>query len=107
MTHQSRKPAIKLTVDKTVFNKIISLLDFNKNNLIDEASREKAIKLKNNLLKWSVPRVNEKNEEIADIRFFNSEAIDLFLQLFPRIATYIEQEDYFEVLKENRSKKEN
>ena len=45
MPHQTRKPAIKLTVDKTVFNKIISLLDFNKNNLIDEASREKATKL--------------------------------------------------------------
>ena len=54
-----------------------------------------------------VKQEDEKNEEIADIRFFNSEAIDLFLQLFPRIATYIEQEDYFEVLKENRSKKEN
>lgn len=106
MPHQTRKPAIKLTVDKIVFNKIISLLDFNKDNLTDETSREKANKLKNNLLKWSVPRVNENNEEIADIRFFNSEAIDLFLQLFPRIATYIEQEDYFEVLKENRNKKE-
>lgn len=105
MPHQTREPSVKLIVDKSLFNKLLGILDFNINLHVEDNNFSKdAEKLKDKLMKYTVPRVNEEvNKQIADIRFFPNEAGMMIKQLLIRASSYIEEENYYEVLIDNRS----
>lgn len=109
MSWQSKSPSIRLSIDKSLFNKLISVLDFNISLKIEEENLSStASKLKEKLMIYSVPRINEEdNTEFVDVRFFPNEAGNMIWQLLSRVSSYIENEDYYNVLKENRKKIEN
>ena len=60
------------------------------------------ISIKNKLLRYSVPRVNDEGEEFVDVRFFPNEAGDMIWQLLAWGNDIEIQEDYFSILKQNR-----
>lgn len=109
MSWQSKSPSIRLSIDKSLFNKLMSVLDFNISlNVEEENFSSTAGKLKEKLMTYSVPRINEEdNTEFVDVRFFPNEAGNMIWQLLARTSSYIENEDYYNVLKENRKKLEN
>ena len=103
MTHQTRKPSVQLTIDTDFFNKLVSILNLNNaTNIEDENFSSVAEKLKNKLLRYSVPRVNDEGKEFVDVRFFPNEAGDMIWQLLAWGNDIEIQEDYFSILKQNR-----
>lgn len=101
-----RTPGIKLTLDKALFNKLIYALDFNINlNVAEENLSVIATKLKDKLLKYSVPRLSADNVEFVDVRFFQSEAADMIWQLL-LLSEKNNGEDYYSFLLNKNSKNE-
>lgn len=106
MAHQTRMPSVKLTLDKGLFNQLISILDYNiKLEVETESFSSIANKLKEKLLHYSVPRTNEENGEFVDVRFFPNEASDMIWQLLLRADKNEIVEDSFSVLINNRESK--
>lgn len=108
MSWQSKSPSIKLSIDKSLFNKLMSVLDFNISlNVEEENFSSIASKLKEKLMTYSVPRINDKdNAEFVDVRFFPNEAGNMIWQLLTRASSYIEKEDYYNRLLEKYKKAE-
>lgn len=104
MPYQTRTPSVKITIDKNLYNKLLGILDFNISlNEETENFSEIAKKLKDKLLRYSVPRTKENdNTEFVEIRFFPNEASNMLWQLLIRASSYIEEENYYEVLLKNR-----
>lgn len=103
MPHNTKIPPVKLTLDKDLFNKLLSILDSNiKMNIEDENYSVIATKLKDKLLSYSVPRVNEENVEFVDVRFFTNEASNMIWQLLLRTEINDSEEDYYSVLLKQR-----
>lgn len=99
MSHLTRTPGIKLTLDKDLFNQLLSVLDYNKNlNIEDENFSNIAEKLKDKLLKYCVPRTNDEGIEFVDVRFFPNEASDMIWQLLLRAEKNDNKEDYYSQL---------
>lgn len=108
MAWQNRKPSIKVSLDKDLFNKLIGVLDLNiELNVDDEDFSLIANKLKNKLLTYSVPKVNDKGEEYVDIRFFPNEASDMIWQLLIRNESIDNTEDFYAILINNREQRKN
>lgn len=108
MSWQNRKPSIKVSLDKDLFNKLIGVLDLNiELNVDDENFSLIANKLKDKLLTYSVPKVNDKGEEYVDIRFFPNEASDMIWQLLIRNESIDNTEDFYAILINNREQRKN
>lgn len=110
MPYQTRKPSIKITLDRELFNKIVSILNSNASfNIEDENLSKTAEKLKEKILKYSVPRLNEEQIEFAETRFFPSEASDIIWQLLlVSIKSKDDNNDYFmELIKNHEELKNN
>lgn len=105
MAHEKRKPSVQLTLDKTLFNKLVSMLELNiQANIDDENLSNIAEKLKAKMLTYSVPRINDDDIEFVDVRYFPNEASDMIWQLLVRIEQE-ELQDYYSVLIKNRERK--
>lgn len=74
-------------------------------NIEDEKFSTTAEKLKNKLLMYSVPRINDENVEFVDVRFFPNEASDMIWQLLLRAEKNDISEDFYVKLIENRENK--
>lgn len=106
MSHLTRKPSVQLSLDKGAFNKLISILDFNIDIDIEEGTFSKsAEKLKNKLLKYSVPRIDDNNLDFIDVRFFPNEASDMIWQLLVLTEKKENNIDYYSELIKNRENK--
>ena len=106
MPYSTRKPSVQLTIDTDFFNKLVSILNFNNaTNIDDENFSAVAEKLKNKLLRYSVPRVNDEGKEFVDVRFFPNEAGDMIWQLLAWGNDINIEEDYFSILKQSREDK--
>lgn len=106
MSHLTRKPSVQLSLDKNAFNKLISILDFNIDIDIEEGTFSKsAEKLKNKLLKYSVPRIDDNNLDFIDVRFFPNEASDMIWQLLVLTEKKENNIDYYSELIKNRENK--
>ena len=106
MPHQTRTPSVQLSLCKDLFNQLAGILDFNiKMNIEDEKFSTTAEKLKNKLLMYSVPRINDENVEFVDVRFFPNEASAMVWQLLLRAEKNEISEDYYGKLIENRENK--
>lgn len=108
MPYSKRIPPIKIKLNVDEFNKLVEVL----NNMIDyenERIAQKSSKMKDKLLRYSVPITEEDGTEMVDMRFYNNEITDLFYVLFYGIENMISIEtNYFDVLVRVREKiKEN
>lgn len=104
MTYKT--PSARLVIDRTLFNQLISILDYNtKLNIEDQNFPKVAEKLKKKLLTYSVPRVNEEEKELVDIRFYPNESSEMISQLLLRCEDINIKEDYYSILIENRKNK--
>ena len=95
MAHETRRPSIKLVLERELFNHLISMLDYNIEMKIEvENFSQTASKLKQKLLTYSVLRKEENDLEFVDVRFFPNEASDLIYQLLARTEVQEVKEDY-------------
>ena len=96
MAYQTRKPPIRIVVDIESFNNIVELV-----SIIavegDERNSKLAEKMKDKLLRYSVPHTDENGETTIDIRFFNNEA-ELFIYFLTATLDYKPETNYYEVL---------
>lgn len=102
MAYQTKIPSLKVKTSIDSFNKLVEILTIQSENT-DENISKKSIKLKNKLLKYSVPKEQE-GEKFVDIRFYQNEVMDMFHILFDGIKDEVSYEtDYYQILLEARS----
>ena len=104
MPYSRRIPPIKIKLTVNNFNKLVEVL----NNMIDyenERIAQKSSKMKDKLLRYSVPITEEDGTEMIDMRFYNNEITDLFYILFYGLEDIISIEtNYYDVLVRVREK---
>ena len=104
MAYSKRIPPIKIKLNINEFNKLNEILE-NIINSDNELYSKKSSKLKEKLLRYSVPIKNENEDIKVDIRLYNNEIVDLFYILFYGIEDMISVEtNYFDVLLQVREK---
>lgn len=112
MAFQSKTPPIKLIIDNNFYNLMLEILT--RNEKVENLSvGEKSKKLKEKLLKYSIPFESEKEESLTKVGFFNSEATEMIQQLLVYLALNEKLEittNYYSVLlklrEENKKFKE-
>jgi hypothetical protein len=97
MAYQKRIPPIKIILDIESFNQLVETISIFSENPLNEKIQAKATKLKEKLLRYSVPRTEENDTEI-DIRFYPNEAEDLINMLIANIKDIEINTNYYEVL---------
>ncbi len=104
MAYSKRIPPIKVKLNVNEFNKLVEIL----NNMIDfenEKISQKSSKIKDKLLRYSVPIKEDDGTEMVDMRFYNNEITDLFYILFYGVEDIITIEtNYYDVLIRVREK---
>ncbi len=100
MIEQYRKPSVTFTVNKGNFNKLMTILSFQEENIITESWKEKASHLKELLLKYSIPQKDEDGEiSIIDIALYPKEASELIVLLLSALDALEIEKDYTELMK--------
>ena len=101
MIEHYKKPSVKFIVNKGNFNKLMSLLAFQEENIITEEWKEKAKNLQDLLLRYSIPRKDEDGEiSIIDIGLFQKEASELIVLLLSAFDNVLKvDEDYTKKMK--------
>lgn len=100
MSYKKRIPPIKIELTIQKFNCLINYLE---NINIEDSKKEAAIKLKNKLLRYSVPNIINNEERIV-IRFFNQESAQLINILADFLNVEKCETNYYEILLSNRNK---
>ena len=99
MIEYYKKPSVKFVVNKGNFNKLMGILEFQKENIVSEEWKESANKLQELLLKYSIPQKDEEGEvSIIDIALFQQEASELIVLLLSALDRVV-NEDYTEKMK--------
>lgn len=101
MIEHYKKPSVKFVVNKGNFNKMMSVLSFQEENIITEEWKEKVKNIKDILLRYSIPQKDENGEiAIIDIALFNNEASELIILLISAFDVLLkEEEDYTNKIK--------
>ena len=100
MIEYYKKPSVKFIVNKGNFNKLMGILEFQKENIVSEEWKESANKLQELLLKYSIPQKDEEGEvSIIDIALFQKEASELIVLLLSALDRVQVNEDYTEKMK--------
>ena len=96
MIEHYKKPSVKFVVNRGNFNKLMSVLSFQEENIITEEWKEKVKNMKDTLLRYSIPQKDENGEiAIIDIALFNNEASELIILLISAFDVLLkEEEDY-------------
>ena len=81
MAHAKRIPPIKIKVDIRSYNFLLEILSIHAERE-DEFLAKKSSKMKDKLLRYSVPFETEDKGTLIDIRFYPNEAEDLIYILF-------------------------
>ena len=103
MAYSTKIPSIKVKASIDKFNRLVEILNIQSVNSDDYISN-KSTKLKNKLLKFSVPKEDDEGK-FVDIRFYQNEILDMFKIVFDVIKDEIDpEEDYYQILLEARSK---
>lgn len=102
----SRIPPVKVIVDKELYNKLVYSLT------MDEETggevNEKIKKLKDKLLTYSVPHIDEDGTIEVDVRFYVNEAEIIIKELLMILEDNIQCDvDYYSVLEKVRSSRQN
>lgn len=101
MAYRKRIPPIAVELTTTKYNLLMEYLS----SISDEEQRVAAEKLKEKLLRYSIPCITERGTFIL-VRFFNQEVVQLINLLINKINTEESSINYYELLLENRNKKE-
>lgn len=100
MIEYYKKPSVKFIVNKGNFNKLMGILKFQKENIVNEEWKESANKLQELLLKYSIPQKDEEGEvSIIDIALFQQEASELIVLLLSALDRVQVSEDYTEKMR--------
>ncbi len=100
MIEHYKKPTIKFIVNKDNFNKLMEMLEFQKKNIITEPWKERAEKLQELLLKYSIPEKDEDGAiSIINIALFPNEASELIVLLISAFDVLAVEKDYTEFMK--------
>ena len=100
MIEYYKKPSVKFIVNKGNFNKLMGILEFQKENIVSEEWKENANKLQELLLKYSIPKKDEEGEvSIIDIALFQQEASELIILLLSALDRVQVNEDYTKKMK--------
>lgn len=100
MIEYYKKPSVKFIVNKGNFNKLMGILEFQKENIVNEEWKESANKLQELLLKYSIPQKDEEGEvSIIDIALFQQEASELIVLLLSALDRVEVSEDYTEKMR--------
>ncbi len=101
MIEHYKKPSVKFVVNRGNFNKLMSVLSFQEENIITEEWKEKVKNMKDTLLRYSIPQKDENGEiAIIDIALFNNEASELIILLISAFDVLLkEEEDYTNKIK--------
>lgn len=106
MAYQKRIPPIKVELSIEKFNYLVEMLTRYANN-DNERIKDISAKLKDKLLRYSIPRENEEQGLIIDIRFFPNEASEILYMLIVNTEHLPVETNYYEVLlKVREAKKE-
>lgn len=74
MSYQSKRPPIKVIISIEEFNKLVEFFSIGEKKYNSE--NNKFTRIKNKLLKYSVPYITDDDIELVEIRFFIDEVID-------------------------------
>ena len=101
MIEHYQKPSVKFVVNRANFNKLMSILSFQEENIITEEWKEKVKNIKDTLLRYSIPQKDENGDvAIIDIALFNNEASQLIVLLISAFDVLLqEEEDYTSKMK--------
>ena len=101
MIEHYKKPSVKFIVNKGNFNKLMSILAFQEENIVTEEWKEKAKNLQDLLLRYSIPQKDEEGEiSIIDIGLFQKEAAELIVLLLSAFDNILQvEEDYTKKMK--------
>lgn len=100
MIEYYKKPSVKFIVNKGNFNKLMGILTFQEENIITKEWKENAIKLKELLLRYSIPQKDEDGDiSIIDIALFQKEAAELIVLLLSALDRVQVDEDYTKKMK--------
>lgn len=101
MAYSRRTPPIKVIVDINTFNLLLELITKTCEK-IDEKKLNELINLKNKILKYSIPHVEDNGNTIIDMRFFPNEAEYIINILLNNIENSEVKTNYFDILKKVR-----
>ena len=107
MNYQKQLPKIKVVLDIESFNQLVELLS-RYEEYDGERVANKCTRLKEKIMKYSVPHEDDEQNVFIDIRFFPNEATDLIYLLLSNIKEIIANDNYYAILlKAKESIKEN
>lgn len=98
MPYPTRTPAIKLRLGIEIFNSLLERLNIDSALKSDDKVIDKSSKLKEKLLRYSVPRSFENGIVMIDIRLFPNEASFLLERLLETKTPEEISVDYYSVL---------
>lgn len=97
MAYKMKTPPIRIVLSVGGFNSLLEYLSMVEQDSNNEMNK-KAFRLKEKLLKYTVPFETETNEEMVDIRFFVNEVIDVITILVNSTLITNVSADYYSVL---------
>ena len=101
MAYQSKRPPIRVIITIEEFNKLVEFFSIGEEKHNDKEN--KFTRIKNKLLKYSVPYIPEDEIELVEIRFFIDEVID-FIYCFIDMNDINYKTQYYSVLLKVREK---
>lgn len=108
INHKTRKPNVRIILDKDGFNCLIQGLENNAaNKYANEQTIDGADRITNKIRQYSRLFVDEENRECAEIRFFETEASELIWQFVFASSAEEPGDDFYAELKEKRAENEN
>ena len=97
MIEYYKKPSVKFIVNK---GHLMGILTFQEENIITKEWKENATKLKELLLRYSIPQKDEDGDiSIIDIALFQKEAAELIVLLLSALDRVQVDEDYTKKMK--------
>lgn len=103
MPYQRRIPPVKVDLSIEKFNYLVERLT-RYTTTDNERIKELATKLKEKLLRYSIPRTTEEQEEFVDVRFYPNEASEIIYMLVANAEDIQIETNYYEVLLKVRDK---
>lgn len=101
MSYKNKKPPIKVIISIEEFNKLLEFFSIGEEKFKEENKRFSKIKEK--LLKYSVPYISDDDVELVEIRFFIDEVVD-FIYCFIDMNDIDYETQYYSVLLKVREK---
>lgn len=103
MPYQKRIPPVKVDLSIEKFNYLIEMLT-RYSTAEDEKMVALSTKLKEKLLRYSIPRNTEEQETFIDVRFYPNEASEIIYMLLANTEDIQVDTNYYEVLVRVREK---